>query len=566
METAPQKFPSHQGFRNLHSNGEVFAHVNVPREGEYLFRIRAYGDQAGKEPARMAVRIDNRTVKEIDVPNESNDPQVYRCRVKLDAGSRRVAAAFTNDFVDQKAGNPKRRDRNLHVEWIEIEGPVGGEAAKLPASHDRIMIAKPATKADEEACARKILENFGSKAYRRPLNKYEVNRLVKLVIFAQQQGDSFERGIQLAVQAILTSPHFVYRVEIDPKPNDPDDVHYVNDYELASRLSYFLWSSMPDDELFTEAKNKTLRANVGKQARRMLKDPKARALVENFAGQWLQTRNLKTAAPDTGRFPGFNEKLRGDMLRETELFFEAIVKEDRSVLEFIDADFTFLNERLAKHYGIDAVKGEEFRRVKITNGQRGGILTQASILTATSNPTRTSPVKRGKWILENILGATIPPPPPDAGELVEGKQAELSGSLRQRMEQHRSKAICASCHQRMDPLGFGFENYDAVGAWRTMDGKFPIDPSGELPGGKTFQGPPELKQILKARKEAFAKCLAEKMLTYAVGRGVEAYDRRAVEKIAADLGRNDYKFGSLVIGIVESDPFLKRRGQEAAKR
>src|SRR5262249_23688515 len=294
-----------------------------------------------------------------------------------------------------------------------------------------------------------------------------------------------------------TSPHFIYRVEIDSQPNDPDAVHHVNDHELASRLSYFLWSSMPDDELFAEAKKGTLRTNLAKQAQRMVKDPKARALVENFGGQWLHTRNLKTAAPDTGRFPGFDEKLRGDMLRETELFFEAIIKEDRCVLDFIDADFTFLNERLAKHYGIDGVKGEEFRRVKVTNGQRGGILTQASILTATSNPTRTSPVKRGKWILENILGTPPPPPPPDGGELVEGKQAELSGSLRQRMEQHRAKAICASCHQRMDPLGFGFENYDAVGAWRTMDGKFAIDPSGVLPGGKTFQGPAELKQILK---------------------------------------------------------------------
>jgi mono/diheme cytochrome c family protein len=565
METAPQKFPSQKGFRNLYSNGEVFTHLSIPRDGEYSFRIRAYGDQAGKEPAKMAIRIDNRTLKEIDVPAESEDPQIYRCKVKLEAGTRRVAAAFTNDFIDKKAGNPRRRDRNLHVEWIEIEGPVGGEATKLPPSHDRIMIARPKNKSEEEACARQILEDFATKAYRRPVNKYEVNRFVKLVIFAQQQGDSFERGIQLAVQAILTSPHFIYRVEIDSKPNDPDAVHHVNDHELASRLSYFLWSSMPDDELFAEAKKGTLRTNLAKQAQRMVKDPKARALVENFGGQWLQTRNLKTAAPDTGRFPGFNEHLRGDMLRETELFFEAIIKEDRCVLDFIDADFTFLNERLAKHYGIDGVKGEEFRRVKVSNGQRGGILTQASILTATSNPTRTSPVKRGKWILENILGTPPPPPPPDAGELVEGKQAELSGSLRQRMEQHRAKAICASCHQRMDPLGFGFENYDAVGAWRTKDGNFGIDPSGELPGGQKFQGPAGLKQILKARKEAFAKCLAEKMLTYALGRGLERYDRPAIEKIATELGHSDYRFSRLVTSIVESDPFQKRRGQAAQK-
>ena len=313
------------------------------------------------------------------------------------------------------------------------------------------MVRKPSSKADEEACARAIVENFASKAYRRPATKAEVDRLVKLVGLAQKQGDSFERGIQLAVQAILTSPHFLFRVEIDPDPGNAEAVHFINDYELASRLSYFLWSSMPDDELFAEAKKGTLRTNVAKQARRMLKDPKSRGLVENFAGQWLRLRTLRAATPDTGRFPTFDENLRNAMVRETEIFFDTIMRDDRSVLEFIDADYTFVNERLAKHYGIDGVRGDEFRKVTVSGGQRGGVLTQASVLTATSNPTRTSPVKRGKWILDNILGTPPPPPPPDVPDLTDGKQAELAGSLRQRMEQHRAKAICASCHAAHGP-------------------------------------------------------------------------------------------------------------------
>lgn len=562
METAPQKFPVSGGFCNLYSNGEIFTTIAFPREAEYIFRIRAFGDQAGKEPARMALRLGNRTLHQFDVPVESDAPAIYEFKAKIEPGSQRVAAAFTNDFLDRRSKDPKRRDRNLHVEFIEIEGPIGGTPATLPESHRRVMIRTPKNRGDEEASARAILEAFASKAYRRPATKAEVERLVKLVGIAQKQGDSFERGIQLAVQAILTSPHFLFRVEIDPDPRNPEAVHFISDYELASRLSYFMWSSMPDEELFAEAKKGTLRANVGKQARRMLKDPKSRALVENFAGQWLGIRALRAATPDPGRFPGFDETLRSAMVRETELFFETVLREDRSILEFIDADFTFVNERLAKHYGIDGVKGSEFRKVNVPGGQRGGVLTQASILTATSNPTRTSPVKRGKWILENILGTPPPPPPPDVPDLNEGKQAELAGSLRQRMEQHRAKPICASCHQRMDPLGFGFENYDAIGAWRTADGKFAIDPSGELPGGKTFKGPAELKGILKARKDAFARCLAEKMLTYALGRGLESYDRRSVDGVAAALAKGDYKFTGLVVAIVESEPFLKRRGQK----
>jgi hypothetical protein len=311
----------------------------------------------------------------------------------------------------------------------------------------------------------------------------------------------------------------------------------------------------------------------------MMKDPRAKALTDNFAMQWLQLRRLKDFSPDPKLFPTFNDRLRAAMLKETELFFDAVVREDRSILDLIDADFTFLNEPLSAHYGIADTNGnrvgqkptrpegdhfwtERFLRVKLQDGERGGLLTQASILAVTSNPTRTSPVKRGKWVLEQLLGTPPPPPPPNVPELAEGSKAQLTGSLRQRMEQHRADPSCATCHARMDPIGFGFENYDAVGAFRTKDSGFPIEPSGTLPDGKSFKGPAELKQILKGKKELFSRCLAEKMLIYALGRGLEYYDRPTVDRINAALAKNDYRFSTLVTEIVKSDPFRLRRGKE----
>ncbi len=406
-----------------------------------------------------------------------------------------------------------------------------------------------------------ILAVFAERAWRRPLTENEVKRLEALFDVAFRNGESTEGGVCLAMQAVLVSPHFLFRIEADPDPKEPNAVRTLNEWELATRLSYFLWSSMPDEELFKQAREDTLRQNLDEQVKRMLKDPKANALVENFSGQWLQTRSLKTFAPDPKLFPTFTEKLREAMIKETDLYFEAIMREDRSVLEFIDSDYTFVNETLAKHYGISGVKGDEFRKVKLPDDRRGGVLTQASVLSVTSNPTRTSPVKRGKWILENILNAPPPPPPPDVPELKEGDQQELKGTLRQRMEQHRANPSCAICHQRLDPLGFGFENFNAIGGWRTKDGGQDIDPSGVLPTGETFKGPAELRAILKKRQDEFAKCLAEKMLTYALGRGTERYDRCAVEEIARRLKKDDYRFSTLVIEIVGSDPFQKRRAK-----
>jgi hypothetical protein len=451
----------------------------------------------------------------------------------------------------------------LMEKYVAAAEKIAEQAFASPEVRKRILIVPT----QNEESARQILERFAGRAYRRPATEREVQRLLRFVEMAEKNHDGFETGIQLALQAVLVSPHFLFRVELDPRPTDPKAIHPISHYELASRLSYFLWSSLPDEELFELARKKTLREPdvLAIQVRRMLKDPRAQALGDNFASQWLQTRNLKDFRPDPDLFPGFDEKLRSAMLRETELFFANAVREDRSIVDFIDADYTFVNERLARHYGLSGVKGESFRRVSLTATPRGGILTQAAVLAVTSNPTRTSPVKRGKWILENILGAPPPPPPPGVEELKEGKAAVLSGTLRQRMEQHRANPSCASCHQRMDPLGFGFENFDAIGGWRTHEGKQPINPSGVLPNGQSFKGPSELKAILKTRQEPFARCLTEKLLTYALGRGVERYDRCAIDDIVRNAAKDNYRFSRLVIEIVQSDPFLKRRGKEARK-
>jgi mono/diheme cytochrome c family protein len=448
----------------------------------------------------------------------------------------------------------------LMEKYLSAAEKITTEAFKNRDLKKRIFVVKPDDKTTEQQAAKKIIENFARQAFRRNVTPAEVDRLCSFVTLAKNDGDSFETGIELALQTVLTSPHFLFRVERTRRPNNKELALPISEFELATRLSYFLWSSMPDAELLREARQEKLRKNLDAQVKRMLASPKSQGFVENFGGQWLNLRNLKIAQPDPARFPQFNEQLRSAMLKETELFFATILKENRSILEFLDADFTFVNEPLARLYGIPGVKGDAFQRVSLAGTERGGVLTQASVLTITSNPTRTSPVKRGKWILENILGAPPPPPPPDVPDLAEDAAA-LQGSLRQRMEQHRANPNCAVCHQRMDPLGFGFENFDAIGAWRVKESGFLIDPSGQLPGAGSFQGPAELRQILKGRHQEFSRCLTEKLLTYAVGRGVEAFDRCAIDQILEAAARDDNRFQTLIQLIVKSDPFQKRRGQ-----
>ena len=403
------------------------------------------------------------------------------------------------------------------------------------------------------------LKRFASRAWRRPAKDEEVKRLLALAKRSRDQGDPSDVATKLAFQAVLVSPWFLFRIEEDR------DTQQLSEHELAARLSYFLWSSMPDDELAKLADKGGLRAGLEAQVRRMLKDPKARALADNFAMQWLNLRPLASFSPDPKRFPAYSARLRKAMLRETSEFFMHVVKEDRPVLDFLAADYSFLNADLARHYGIKGVKGVAFRKVSLAGTPRGGVLTHASVLAVTSNPTRTSPVKRGKWVLDNILGTPPPPPPPDVPELKEG--GELKGTLREQMEQHRKDPACATCHAKMDPLGFGYENFDAIGMWRAQDeGKHKIDASGVLPDGSKFDGPAQLRKVLLARKEQFTRCLADKMLTYAIGRGTERADRCSIEETAKAVAESGHKFSELVLQIVKSDPFQKRRAKGSKKR
>ena len=460
---------------------------------------------------------------------------------KYFAAARRISEAAIVDPTEPEKGAEK-----------------GNRAGELPESHRRIVFVPASKEVSRRDRSRAILRRFVTRAYRRPAVNRDLDALLTLTDLAERQGESFEKGIRLAVQAVLTSPNFLFRIEQDPESAEPGSVRRLNDYELASRLSYFLWSTMPDERLFELAERKALREHLDDEVARMLEDPKAQALVDNFAGQWLELRSLASITPDVESFPEFDDQLRSAMRRETELFFETMMREDRDIREFLDADFTFVNDRLAHHYEIPDIEGAQFRRVALTGEQRGGILTQASILTITSNPNRTSPVKRGKWILDQILGAPPPPPPPNVPELIETEQAAAELSLRDRLEVHRAKPECAVCHNRMDDLGFGFENYDPIGRWRSHDGEHLIDASGTLPGKKSFDGSQELRGILKNNGKPFARCLTEKMMIYALGRGLEYYDRCAVDKIVDALAKDDYRFSRLVIGIVRSDPFLLR--------
>jgi hypothetical protein len=556
-----------RGARRIARNGELRQKWNVPYDGDYRLRVRARGEKSGDDVPHMVVKVDDKEIKAFDVKVDRMPPASYDCIAHLTAGDHRLAIEFTNEYTDPKPKDDTRRDRALVVSKFEVDGPLGALPFEaLPLSHRQIFIARSkstgATSEEKADAARQIIRHFANRAFRRPVKDEELDRLMKLWSMADKDGEPFEQGIQLALEAVLVSPHFLFRVEADPTPDEPQAKHEINDYELATRLSYFVWSSMPDDELRALCDQGTLRkeGHLEAQIRRMLKDPKAQALVDNFAGQWLQTRRIGTITPDKSVFPQFDDDLRAAMKKETELFFLHVMNEDRSVLEFLDADYTWANERLAKLYGISGVSGEEFRRVSLNGTHRGGLLTEASVLLITSNPGRTSPVKRGKWVLETLLGAPPPSPPPNVPALPDDKRAPLTGTLRQRMEQHRADPICASCHKAMDPLGFGLENFDAIGGWRTKDGGQPIDASGVLPGGRKFDGVEGLRETLKSKKDQFARCFAEKMLTYALGRGLEDFDDAAVDQIAHAAAQNDYRFSSFVIEIARSAPFQMRRG------
>jgi len=543
------------GFLTLASRTDVWTDFDAPQDGEYEIDVRAKAKQFGKELAKMELRVDGKVVRTFDVKGEMK-PDDYVHKMRLESGRRKILVTFTNDKWVENVG-----DRNLYVGRFAITRPA--DKSKL----NEVIRDWPEQGSGTRKAATAVLTPLIKRAFRGPVSETEVSRFVDIVEIATNDGELFEQGIQFAVQAVLVSPRFLFRIETDGRPDDPMTERPVTDYELASRLSYFLWSSMPDEELFRLAERGELRdADVLKrQVMRMLNDSKSRAIVDNFAGQWLNLQMLDEMVPDPDVFPDFDVALRDAMKQESLLLFETIMREDRSLLEFLDADFTFMNARLAKHYGRDGVKGEEFQKVSLDQGRRAGILTHASILTLTSNPERTSPVKRGKWIMENILGEAPPPPPPGVPELEETAKNNPRFTLREQLKIHRADPGCASCHKTMDVLGFGFENFDATGRWRDKDGDNDIDPSGKLPAGDTFAGAAELVGLLKNRRADFARCLSEKMLTYALGRGLEYYDRCATDEILQRLNTNNYRFSELVLGIVTSKPFQKRRGDGERK-
>ena len=506
---------------------------------------------------------DSRRVEPVIVESEF---LIYRVWLTLDDGDNPVHLTLHQDPLDPNDENVDlsipafRTDLNqtgLAAESVILRGPCDRPTDQLTESQSRLLCSLPSPDGpSREDAAREVVNQFLPRAWRRPPTEAEVERLLSIFELADARGESFERAIQVVGTYALIAPPFLYLVE----PEESSGDRPLTDDELASRLSYFLWSSMPDDELRQAAAEGTLRGNLNTHVQRMLTDPKAEALVTNFAGQWLQLRRLEGVNPDRELFPEFDDELRESMRRETELFFATIVREDRSILELLDADYTYVNQRLAEHYGLDEVQGQDFQRVQLADRSRGGVLTHASILTLTSNPNRTSPVKRGEWILQQLLASPPPPPPPDVPELDDSATASKAGSLRERLQLHRASAECASCHERMDPLGFALENYNAIGRWRELDGEFPIDPSGVLTDGREFDDAGELRRLLTDKPKKYCQSFIENMLTYALGRGPVPFDICTTEEIRKDLEENDYRFSRVIVGIVNS-PAFQHRGE-----
>jgi mono/diheme cytochrome c family protein len=553
-----------------------------------LFRLQGIG--RGEQPARAATTGASDAAQRPAISQIATGPRLsakdrearnradetWNLRVPVKAGQRDVVVAFVNPTValDESPRLPFLRPYpagvnipetrlGAHLRSVEIEGPLKATGPGATAARDTLFACRPPAVA-EAVCARRILTSLATRAYRRPARPADVEPL--LAFYREgRDGATFENGIERSIRRLLVSPEFLFRVERDPVGVKPGAPYRVGDVELASRLSFFLWSSIPDDELIGAAARGELGrpAMLDRQARRMLASPKADAFVRNFAGQWLYLRNLDATAPVQSIFPDFDDALRQGFRRETELFVESVLRENRSALDLLRADYTFVNERLARHYGLPNVTGSHFRRVTLPPGNpRRGLLGQGSILTVTSYPDRTSPVVRGKWILENLLGTPPPPPVPNVPPLKATGAAGTVLSMRQRMEQHRASPVCASCHAMMDPLGLSLENFDAIGRWRALgESSAPIDASGRLPDGTPFEGPAGLREAL-LRSDLFVATLTEKMLTYAIGRGLEHYDAPAVRAIVRGAQAQNYRLSAIVTGVVQSAPFRMRRSSE----
>ena len=585
------------------SRGGAAVRHHFPRDGDYVVRIALRQNGGRNEPQEIDARVDGERVALLragrwpdDAPAGSPGARAtdegLAVRFPARAGTRPVSVSFTGRTMTPEGVAPARLPlwtfstgrgyvEPMALDSFEIEGPYDGEtasatreasgAASVEASgaaadtpgRRRIFVCEPASPADEEACAARIVGTLARRAFHRPVTDEDVEDLLVFYREGRAEGD-FRAGVRRALESILVDPEFLFRIERDPPGAAPATAYRLSDVELAARLSFFLWASVPDDELLEAAEAGRLRDPdvLEAQVRRMLADERAGTLVTSFAAQWLHLRRMRTVSPDVNAFPAFDENLRDALVRETELFVGSQLRDDRSVVELLTADYTFVDERLARHYGIPGVYGPRFRRVEWNDERRRGLLGQGSILTVTSLATRTSPVVRGKWILENLLGTPPPPPPPDVPELEE--QAESGGamSLRARLEAHRANPVCSGCHSRMDPLGFALENFDAVGQWRDADaGGAPIDTAGVLPDGAAFDGLPELRDILHGRRGEFVATVTEKLLTYALGRGVEHYDRPAIRAIVREAAADDYRWSSIILGIARSLPFQMRRSE-----
>jgi mono/diheme cytochrome c family protein len=579
----------------LGSKGGIAVGHYAALDGEYVVKVRLGRTYAGVirglyQPSQIEVRLDGVRVAQFTVggpkqgssgaaadardPGEDADEEL-QVRVPLKAGLRHIVATFVKTERTRSEGlGPDRipiwnRESDVpsapvSVSSLLIDGPYNGRVSPDSPSRRLIFSCHPANAGEEHACATKILSTLARRAYRRAPTADDVQTLVGFYEHARSSGD-FDTGVRAALERLLVSPDFLYRIETDPDGVPGGTSYRIPDVELASRLSFFLWSSIPDDELLDLAIAGTLHepAVQERQVQRMLADPRARrALVDNFFGQWLQTRNVWLLTPDTNRkHPWFDDNLRIAIVKETELFLEDQLRADRSIVNLLTSRETYLNEQLARHYGVPGVYGSHFRRVTLTDENRWGLLGKASVLSVTSYPTRTSPTIRGKWLLENILSAPVPPPPPNVNTNLDETQAGKAASVREMLERHRANPVCASCHSRMDPLGFSLENFDAVGQWRTTDAGAPINASGVLLDGTAVDGPAALRKALVAQKELFVRTVVSKLLTYATGREMEYYDAPAIRAIVRTAAGEDYRWSSTILAIVQSTPFQMRRSR-----
>jgi hypothetical protein len=583
------------------TRGGLAVRHTFPLDGEYVFKVRMKrgdviigvdkGDQV--EVRLDGVRLQQFTlggVEEmkgitytrgvslpVDRPEvikryvyETTADDGFEVRALVKAGTRTVGVAFLKDSSVPEGplgtavgddGQPTGPRSNWPgVDHVQIAGPYNGVTPADTPSRRRIFVCKPTAPEQEGACASRILRTLARRAYRRPVTDADLNVLMSFYESGRSGGGTFDKGIQVALERLLVDPEFLFRVERDPEGMKPGTVHRLSDLELASRLSFFLWNTIPDEELLAAAERGALKdpAVLDRQVRRLLADPRAVAMVTNFTSQWLLVRNARLHVPDVAVFPDFDENLREAFARETELFVESQFREDRSVLDLLRADYSFVNDRLAELYGIPGVYGSHFRRVPLRDERRHGILGQGSVLMVTSYPDRTSPVLRGKWVLDNLLGAPPPPPPPDVPTLQENTKSKPT-TVRQRLEQHRENAFCANCHARMDPLGFPLENFDGIGRWRESENGMAIDAKATLPDGATIDGPVAFREALLSRREEFATNVVEKLMTYSLGRGVDYYDAPAVRRIVRETAAREYRWSDIVLGIVKSVPFQMRR-------